>query len=65
MQDALDALGNNPGAIDGIFGINTKNAVIRFQRANGLSQDGIVGCNTWRKIVEKIKPMQSKTIIQD
>ncbi len=55
LQDALNTLGYNAGNIDGIFGNNTKNAVLRYQRANNLSADGIVGCNTWRSITEKIK----------
>lgn len=36
---------------DGIFGSNTKAAVIGFQNSNGLSADGIVGKNTWRKLL--------------
>lgn len=32
---------------DGVFGQNTKNAVIRFQKSNRLKPDGIVGPNTW------------------
>ena len=32
---------------DGIFGIQTENAVKEFQRANGLIVDGIVGNKTW------------------
>ncbi len=55
LQDALTSLGYSTSGIDGIFGSNTKNAVIRFQRANNLTPDGIVGCNTWRAIVNKIK----------
>ncbi len=31
---------------DGIFGTNTKNAVIKFQKSKKLSADGIVGKNT-------------------
>lgn len=54
LQDALNFLGYNAGNIDGVFGNNTKNAVIRFQRANNLSQDGIVGCNTWKKLTSKV-----------
>lgn len=54
LQDALTALGYSTSGIDGIFGTNTKNAVIRFQRANNLTADGIVGCNTWRAIVKKL-----------
>ena len=53
LQDALNYLGYNTGNIDGIFGNNTRSAVIRFQRANNLSADGIVGCNTWRRITNK------------
>lgn len=36
---------------DGIFGENTRQAVIQFQNENGLCADGIVGVNTWRKIL--------------
>lgn len=37
-------------AVDGIFGKNTDNAVRNFQKANGLSADGIVGKNTFEKL---------------
>jgi zinc D-Ala-D-Ala carboxypeptidase len=40
-------------ATDGIFGPATKAAVIRLQRAYGLTQDGIVGCLTWSVISAK------------
>ena len=36
---------------DGIFGANTKAAVISYQKANGLSAGGIVGPNTWKKLL--------------
>lgn len=36
---------------DGIFGSDTKAAVISYQKANGLTTDGIVGQNTWRKLL--------------
>ena len=53
LQDALNYLGYSAGNIDGIFGSKTKSAVVAFQRANGLSADGIVGCSTWRRITNK------------
>lgn len=52
LQDALNTLGYNTGTVDGIFGPGTRSAVIRFQRATGLSADGVVGCNTWNKLAD-------------
>lgn len=46
IQQRLAELGYNPGKADGIYGTNTKNAVIAFQRDYGLSDDGIAGPNT-------------------
>ena len=37
--------------VDGKFGNNTKNAVIAYQKKNGLVADGVVGLNTWKKIL--------------
>jgi peptidoglycan hydrolase-like protein with peptidoglycan-binding domain len=37
--------------IDGIFGNNTRNQVMKFQRNNGLAADGIVGNLTWNKLI--------------
>lgn len=36
---------------DGLFGNNTRNAVIAFQKKNNLTADGIVGYNTWVKML--------------
>ncbi|MBE6732856.1 MAG: spore cortex-lytic enzyme [Ruminococcaceae bacterium] len=46
IQSVLLEWGYYKGAVDGIFGTNTRNAVIAFQKANGLSADGIVGEKT-------------------
>jgi len=51
LQARLNDLGFNCGSVDGIFGGNTKAAVIAFQRQFGLVADGIVGQNTWRKLL--------------
>lgn len=37
-------------AIDGIFGNNTKSAVLSYQKAHGLVVDGIVGVKTWASL---------------
>ncbi|AEM78901.1 peptidoglycan-binding domain-containing protein [Thermoanaerobacter wiegelii] len=50
LQMILQSLGYDPGPIDGIFGPRTKNAVMKFQRDNGLKVDGIVGPETMRVI---------------
>jgi len=47
LQQMLNASGNYNLAEDGIFGSNTENAVRQYQKANGLTADGIVGKNTW------------------
>ena len=52
LQDALNALGYTGSGLDGIFGNGTRDAVIRFQRAQGLDADGIVGCQTWERLTE-------------
>ena len=51
VQEKLVSLGYNTNGIDGIFGSATKNAIISFQKSNGLVADGIVGINTWKKLI--------------
>jgi peptidoglycan L-alanyl-D-glutamate endopeptidase CwlK len=46
LQKKLQALGFNPGPIDGIFGPATEAAVIAFQSSEDLLVDGIVGPRT-------------------
>ena len=51
---------------DGIFGVETENAVREFQRIFGLATDGIVGKATWYRIqfiynaVKKLNELQSE-----
>ena len=51
LQEKLTSLGYGTNGVDGIFGNGTKNAVIKYQKSKGLSSDGIVGQNTWRKLL--------------
>lgn len=50
LQSKLASFGYHVGGIDGIFGVNTCNAVIDFQTDHGLVADGIAGNKTWEKI---------------
>lgn len=53
MQERLISLGYNCGSCgaDGINGAGTQRAIKAFQSDNGLAADGIVGRNTWRKLL--------------
>ena len=46
MQERLIGLGYLSGDADGKFGLQTKAAVLAFQRENSLVRDGIAGSNT-------------------
>lgn len=46
VQTKLIKWGYLTGRADGIFGAKTKTAVIKFQRKNGLTADGIIGTRT-------------------
>ncbi len=51
LQEKLVTLGYSTNGVDGIFGSGTYSAVREFQKTRGLSIDGIVGQNTWRKLL--------------
>lgn len=50
VQNKLRELGYYKDTLDGIFGVNTYNSVMKFQRASGLDPDGIVGYGTLRAL---------------
>lgn len=51
LQERLVKIGYNTNGVDGIFGNGTYSAIREFQKTRGLSIDGIVGQNTWRKLL--------------
>ncbi|MDD2702549.1 MAG: peptidoglycan-binding protein [Candidatus Omnitrophica bacterium] len=59
IQTALKNAGFYQGEIDGVIGSETKEAIKKFQAANGLTADGMVGSRTWmllsRYLAEKAK----------
>lgn len=52
LQAMLNAKNNAKLDVDGDFGVLTYSAVNKFQNANGLERDGIVGPKTWGKLKE-------------
>ncbi|MCU0696226.1 MAG: peptidoglycan-binding protein [Myxococcaceae bacterium] len=50
LQQTLQSRGFSPQGVDGIFGRNTRAAVVAFQRANGLAADGVVGPDTAQRL---------------
>lgn len=54
IQQLLDYLGYDPGAIDGVDGRLTQAAVRRFQGAEGLTVDGIAGEQTQIRLKDAV-----------
>ena len=50
IQTVLKNQGYYTGNVDGIYGTITKNAVIAFQKNNGLTADGIAGAKTLKAL---------------
>lgn len=50
LQQRLKELGYYSGSVDGKFGDGTEQAVIAFQKANGLTADGVAGTKTITKL---------------
>jgi len=50
LQGRLRKKGFHSVRVTGFFGDATLSAVKRYQRAHGLSADGVVGVRTWRKL---------------
>jgi peptidoglycan hydrolase-like protein with peptidoglycan-binding domain len=47
IQAALKKAGFYKGPVDGQIGTQTKESVKKFQQANGINPDGVVGSRTW------------------
>jgi N-acetylmuramoyl-L-alanine amidase len=51
LQGILRLLGYYNGAVDGVYQQSTSTAVSAFQRAAGLTADGVVGTSTWNRLL--------------
>ena len=63
LQELLNADGFDLG-VDGLFGRNTESAIKRFQREQGLDDDGVVGPRTWAALLQT-EPTYTTTIPDD
>lgn len=64
VQRALAREGFSPGALDGIFGRDTENALIGWQRVTGRPDHGAVDAGTWRALVESAPPSRYERALQ-
>lgn len=62
VQSLLNRIGYNAGPVDGIFGNQTYQAVVSFQRNYGLAADGIVGPATWRVLDKLLRGYDTFTV---
>ncbi|MGL4608376.1 MAG: peptidoglycan-binding domain-containing protein [Trueperaceae bacterium] len=51
-------------SVDGSFGSGTDSVVKQFQSANGLSSDGVVGPNTWEKLIVTVQKNSSGNAVR-
>lgn len=52
LQMLLNGNGCSCGLVDGDFGAGTHDAVVKFQKAKKLGADGVVGAQTWNKLLK-------------
>lgn len=52
LQIQLAELNLYSGPLDGVFGAQTEQAVVNFQRQVGLDDDGVVGPATWQRLLQ-------------
>jgi peptidoglycan hydrolase-like protein with peptidoglycan-binding domain len=59
IQTALKKLGYYTGTVDGLSGSNTDNAIKKFQKANKLTADGVVGSGTAKILTASVAKTES------
>lgn len=52
IQQLLNARGFSCGTADGVFGDKTKNAVLQYQKSKKITADGVVGKQTYCKLLK-------------
>jgi len=57
LEGRLTALSYRPGPIDGVFNKRTRQAVVAFQKWEGLKRTGIVTEETWSRLLAASRPV--------
>lgn len=65
VQQKLKELGYYKGSVDGVYGKGTRNAVISFQKARGLTADGVVGTKTAQALGISLNTQQTSQSSSD
>lgn len=60
LEQRLTDLSYRPGPVDGVFDYRTHQAVIAFQKWEGLDRDGVMGSESWARLMTAGKPYASK-----
>lgn len=55
LQRSLNFLGFDAGTVDGLWGPNTESALMAFQRANNITDDGIAGPQTYATLNNRLQ----------
>jgi hypothetical protein len=61
LEQRLTDLSYRPGPIDGVFDERTNQAVIAFQKWEGLTRDGLVGPEVWARLQVASRPTPTRT----
>ncbi|MFH0915886.1 MAG: S-layer homology domain-containing protein [bacterium] len=60
MEGRLAALSYDPGAVDGVFDSRTAEAVMAFQKVEGLDRTGVASAGIWSRLVTGDRPAARK-----
>ncbi|MBC7294118.1 MAG: L,D-transpeptidase family protein, partial [Thermoleophilia bacterium] len=61
LEQKLADLTYRPGKIDGVFDKRTYQAVVAFEKWEGLSRDGVVGIKVWTRLFQAQRPTAKRS----